>query len=90
MWYACQGGKGGVGVSISCFFHIHDMLHKLAYYKKSSDSSFEEEKKLFLFRPNLNMFIDVWDSLDENKDESWHKTDCCNVLSDLAAIFTGL
>ena len=36
----------------------------------------------FLFKCSSEPFIDVWDSLDENKNESWHKTDCCNVLSD--------
>ena len=36
-----------------------------------------------MFRPHLNKFIDVWEVPDENLNESWHKTDYCNVLSDL-------
>ena len=42
-----------------------------------------------MFRPYLDMFIDNRRFPDWYKNESWHKTDCCNVLSDLGAISAG-
>ena len=35
-----------------------------------------------MFRANFDPFIGIWGSPDQNKNESLHKTDCRNVLSD--------
>ena len=35
-----------------------------------------------MFRPHLNMFIGVWGVPDWNQNESWHKIDYCDVVSD--------
>ena len=37
---------------------------------------------LVMLRPKLYPFIVIWVIADQNKNESLHKTDCCNVLSD--------
>ena len=39
-----------------------------------------------MFRPNFGPFIGIWGIPDQNKNESLHKTDCCNVLSDQSKI----
>ena len=35
-----------------------------------------------MFRPNLDMFIDVCGLADPNKNESCHKTDSCYLVFD--------
>ena len=62
------------------FSNIHGWLTRPATYKKSEQSFFE--KNIGIFRPNFDPFIDIWGFPDQNKNESLHKTDCCNVLSD--------
>ena len=40
------------------------------------------EITLIMFIPHLDMFIDGCGLPDENKNESWLKTDCRNMVSD--------
>ena len=60
--------------------NIHIWTTRPASYKKSKHWFFE--KNIGMFRPNFDPFIGIWGSPDQNKNESLHKTDCCNVLSD--------
>jgi hypothetical protein len=60
-------GRGGAG--IRCFSIIHLRLNRPSIYTKSNT-------------PNSDQFRGIWGPPSENKNKSWHKTDCCNVLSD--------
>ena len=71
-------GRGGVG--IRCFSNIHLRFTRPSVYKKSRQYVFE--KNMVMFTPNSDQFRGIWGPPSENKNESWHKTDCCNVLSD--------
>ena len=71
-------GGGWVTLHINPTF-IYKQLDQLTI-KKSKHRFFE--KNIGMFRPNFDPFIDIWGSPDQNKNESLHKTDCCNVLSD--------
>ena len=44
------------------------------------------EITLIMFRPKLDIFIDVCGLPGECKNESWHKTDCCHVVLDYKKI----
>ena len=59
---------------------IHIETTRPAIYKKFKLRFFE--KNIVMFRPNFGPFKGIWGIPDENKNESLHKTDCCNVLSD--------
>ena len=71
-------GGGWVTFHINPTF-IYGQLDKLAI-KKSKPRIFE--KNIVMFWPNFGPFIGIWGIPDENKNESLHKTECCNLLSD--------
>ena len=71
-------GRGGVG--IRWFFNMLLRFTRPSVSKKSRQYFFE--KNMFMFTPNSYQFWGIWGPPSENKNESWHKTDCCNVLSD--------
>ena len=71
-------GRGGVG--IRCFSNIHLRLTRPSVLKKSKQYVFE--KNMVMFTPNSDQFRGIWGPPSENKNESWHKTDRCNVLSE--------
>ena len=71
-------GRGGVG--IRCFSNIQIRITRPSVYKKSRQYVFE--KNMVMFTPNSDQFRGIWGPPSENKNESWHKTDCYNVLSD--------
>ena len=39
-------------------------------------------KNIVMFSPNFDPLICIWGIPDQNNNDSLHKTDCCNVLSD--------
>ena len=71
-------GGGWVTLHINPTF-IYGQLDQLAI--KSPNTDFEK-KNIVMFRPNFDPFIGIWGIPDQNKNESLHKTDCRNVLSD--------
>ena len=40
------------------------------------------EINLFMLRPHLDVYIDICKLPDQNNNESWHKTEFSNVVSD--------
>ena len=42
------------------------------------------EMNFIMFKPHLNVFIELCGLTDQYKNLSWHKTDCCNVVSDFS------
>ena len=70
-------GGGWVTLHINPTF-IYE-LDQLAIKSPSTDFF---EKNIVMFRPNCGPFIGICGIPDPNKNESLHKTDCCNVLSE--------
>ena len=49
--------------------------------QKSNQNIFEKNK--VFFRPDLNTFRGIWCLPDQFQTESWHQTDCCNMVSEI-------
>ena len=67
-------GRGGVG--ITCFSNINVILTTPASYKRSKQYVLKKEHS-YVYTP----FRGAWGLPSQNKNESWHKTDCCKERS---------
>ena len=80
------GGLFSTGATLSsfCIISFSSILlvrTRPALYEKKPAYMFKINK--FIFRPHLDMSLGVFGLPEKtNKNESWHKTDCCIVLSD--------
>ena len=72
-------GGGWVILNINPTF-IYGQLDQLPI--KSPNNDFFEKNRV-MFRPHFDPFIGIWGIPDQYKNESLHKTDYCNVLSDI-------
>ena len=58
-------------------YENHDQL----FVQKSN--KYILEKGQIILRPNLETFRGVWGFHDQLQNESWHKTDCRNMVSEI-------
>ena len=72
---------GGVGVTVTTFCSVHLMRTRPTFYEKKPPDMFKTNK--IIFRSYLDMSRFVFWLPGRNKNESLHKTDCRNVLSNL-------
>ena len=70
-----------LGLPLHLFSGIHVVTIRPALYKKKPPYMFEMNKTML--RPNLDMPRGFFWFPGRNKNESLHKTDCSNVLSDV-------
>ena len=70
--------EGRDGITVHCFPACRCWELDQLFIRRHSNTDLKGTK---FFRPHLDTSRDVFGLPGENNDESWNKTDCCNVLS---------